>query len=186
MTPLVSIILVNYNGRKYLSECLTSLMNQLYRNFDIILVDNKSSDDSLEFVGDNFPDVKIIKNENNIGFAYACNIGIRASEGSLICLLNQDVIADKEWLSTLVYVIQTSENIAAVGGKEYLWDVYGKTRSVYSTWSKIDPYTACGYIFNKGDEPMSKVDFFDRRSYVGEERSNLQDRTFGSRIFSLF
>jgi GT2 family glycosyltransferase len=135
------------------------LLNQRFRNFEIVLVDNKSSDDSLEFVKQNFPDVKIIKNEMNLGFAHGCNVGIKSSKGSMICLFNQDAIADKEWLSTLMYVIQTSENIAAAAGKMYyLGSVHGAA-NVFCTWSKIDPYTACGYNFTKGDEPMSNVDY---------------------------
>jgi len=156
---LVSIIIVNYNGREYLGECLTSLLNQTYKTFEIILVDNKSSDGSLDFVAKNFPSVRLIRNENNLGFAYGCNMGIRAASGDLICLFNQDAIADKEWLSTLVYVLQSSENLGAVAGKILYWgNRYGENK-VFCTWSKIDPCTAGAYNFFKGDEPMSFVDY---------------------------
>jgi GT2 family glycosyltransferase len=159
-SPLVSIIIVNYNGKKYLNECLRSLFNQTYRNFEIILVDNKSSDDSVKFVQSNFGDsILVIQNDTNAGFAAGCNIGIRASKGNLICLFNQDAIADKEWLSTLVCVIQSAEDIAGVAGKLYYWgDKYGRD-AVFCTWSKVDPYTAGAYNFYKGDEPISKVDY---------------------------
>jgi GT2 family glycosyltransferase len=159
-SPLVSIIIVNYNGKKYLKECLTSLFNQTYKYFEIIVVDNKSSDDSVEFVRSSFGDsILVIQNDTNLGFAAGCNIGIKASKGSLICLFNQDVVADKEWLSILVSVIQSSEDIAAVTGKLYYWgDKYGKD-TVFCTWSKVDPYTAGAYNFYKGDEPISKVDY---------------------------
>jgi GT2 family glycosyltransferase len=159
-SPLVSIIVVNYNGKKYLHECLTSLLNQTYRNFEIILVDNKSSDDSVKFVQSNFGNrILVTQNDTNLGFAAGCNIGIKRSKGSLIALFNQDAIADKEWLSTLVYVVQSAEDIAAAAGKVYYWgDKYGKD-IVFCTWSKVDPYTAGAYNFYKGDEPMSKVDY---------------------------
>jgi GT2 family glycosyltransferase len=159
-SPLVSIIIVNYNGKKYLEECITSLFNQTYKNLEIILVDNKSSDDSVKFVQSKYRDsILVIQNDANVGFAAGCNIGISASKGSLICLFNQDAIADKEWLSTLVSVIQSSEDIAAVAGKlYYLGDKYGKD-AVFCTWAKVDPYTAGAYNFNKGDEPISKVDY---------------------------
>ncbi len=159
-SPLVSIIVVNYNGKKYLNECLTSLLNQTYRNFEIILVDNKSSDDSVKFVQSNFGNrILVTQNDTNLGFAAGCNIGIKISKGSLIALFNQDAIADKEWLSTLVYVVQSAEEIAAAAGKVYYWgDKYGKD-VVFCTWSKVDPYTAGAYNFYKGDEPISKVDY---------------------------
>lgn len=157
--PLVSIIIVNYNGKEYLNECITSLLNQTYQDFEIILVDNKSSDDSLDFVSHNFPDVRLIRNEDNLGFAYGCNVGIHAARGDLICLFNQDAIADKEWLSTLVYVLQSSESVAAVAGKVLYWgNRYGENK-VFCTWAKVDPYTAGAYNFFKGDEPMSYVDY---------------------------
>ena len=156
--PLVSILIINHNGKKYLKDCITSLWNQTYSNFELILIDNKSSDDSVELVQRSFPDVKIISNQDNLGFAYGCNIGIRASKGSLICLFNHDAIADKDWLSTLVIAIQRSENIAAVAGKVYYWgNIHGKD-AIFCTWTKVDPYTACAYNF-KGDEPMSNVDY---------------------------
>ena len=156
---LVSIIIINYNGREYLNECLTSLLNQTYQNFEIILVDNKSSDDSLDFVAQNFPNVRVIQNKANLGFSYGCNVGVRAARGDLICLFNQDAIADKEWLSTLVYVLQSSENLAAVAGKVLYWgNRYGENK-VFCTWSKVDPYTAGAYNFYKGDEPMANVDY---------------------------
>jgi len=115
-SPLVSIIIVNYNGKKYLEECINSLFNQTYENLEIILVDNKSSDDSVSFVRSKFGKILVIENDTNVGFAAGCNTGINASKGSLISLFNQDAIADKEWLSTLVSVIQSDEDIAAVAG----------------------------------------------------------------------
>jgi GT2 family glycosyltransferase len=157
--PLVSIILVNYNGKEFLNECLTSLLNQSYHTFEIILVDNNSSDDSLDLVIKNFPVVHVIRSNTNLGFAAGCNIGVKAANGDMICLFNQDAIADGEWLSTLVAVLQSSENIAAVAGKVLYWgNRYGENR-VFCTWPKIDPYTAGAYNFYKGDEPMSNVDY---------------------------
>ena len=75
--PLTSIIIVNWNAGKYLIDCITSLENQTYKNHEIILVDNASSDSSVELVQKNFPKVHIIKNEENLGFAEGNNIGIK-------------------------------------------------------------------------------------------------------------
>ena len=157
-SPLVSIVIVNWNGERYIDECITSLLNQTYSNFEIILVDNASTDDSVEFVKEKFPMVQIIQNESNLGFAKAVNIGIGKARGGLIALFNQDAIADKEWLTRLVDEINKSNTTAAVAGKVYYWgDKYGKN-AVFCTWSKVDPYTACPYNFN-GDEPRAKVDY---------------------------
>jgi len=158
MTPLVSIIVVNWNAGEYLKNCIKSLIDQTYQNFEIILVDNASTDNSIQYVEKNFPTVQIIKNKENVGFAKGNNIGISISKGDMIALFNPDAIADKEWLSNLVSVLQGSKKIGAAAGKIfYLGDEFGKD-AVFCTWSKIDPYTAVPYNFFD-DEPSSKVDY---------------------------
>ncbi|ODS39742.1 MAG: glycosyl transferase [Candidatus Altiarchaeales archaeon WOR_SM1_79] len=155
---LVSIIIVNWNGLKYLDDCLQSLFNQTYPEIEIILVDNASTDGSVDFVKENFPSVRIFRNSENLGFAEGTNIGIQKSEGDLIALFNQDAIANKNWLANLVEVIESSEDIAAVAGKVYYWgDKYGKN-AVFCTWSKVDPYTAVPYNFT-GNETKNAVDY---------------------------
>ena len=156
--PLVSIIIVTWNGEKYLKECISSLMNQSYKHFEIILVDNASSDGSVEIVIKKFPFVKIVQNSANLGFAKGTNIGIMRAKGNLIALFNQDAVADKDWLANLVNAIEKSENTAAVAGKVFYYgDMYGKN-AVFCTWSKIDPYTGSPSNFT-GDEPLGKVDY---------------------------
>lgn len=156
--PLVSIIIVTWNGTKYLRECISSLINQSYKNFEIILVDNASSDDSVELVTNNFPFVKIIQNSVNLGFAKGTNIGIMKAKGDLLGLFNQDAVADKDWLANLVNAIEKSENTAAVAGKVFYYgDMHGKN-AIFCTWSKIDPYTGSPSNFS-GDEPLGKVDY---------------------------
>lgn len=155
---LVSIIIVNWNAQSYLNGCLESLLSQSFIDYEIILVDNDSSDDSVTFVKENFPKIMIIQNKENVGFAEGNNIGIKNSHGKIILLFNPDAVADKDWLSILVHVIQSSEKIAAVTGKMYyLGDQYGKD-AIFCTWSKIDPLSATPYNFHD-NEPVSKVDY---------------------------
>ena len=162
---LVSIIIVNWNAKVYLKRCIESLLSQTFTDYKIILVDNASSDDSVNFVKDNFPQVKIIKNKKNVGFAEGNNIGIVNSSGKIIVLLNPDTVTDKNWLSILINVIQSSEKIAAVTGKMYyLDDQYGKDL-VFCTWSKIDPFSADPYNFHN-NEPISKVDYLSGAAMV--------------------
>ncbi|MBW6518663.1 MAG: glycosyltransferase family 2 protein [ANME-2 cluster archaeon] len=156
--PLVSIIIVTWNGKKYLRECISSLLDQTYTHFEIIMVDNASTDGSVELVKENFPIVRIIENDDNQGFAGGTNIGINNANGELLALFNQDAVAKKDWLVKLIEEIELNENIAAVAGKVYFYnDTYGKN-AVSSTWSKIDPYTGCAYNFT-GDETANKVDY---------------------------
>ena len=158
MSQKVSIIIVNWNAGKYLNDCLNSLLNQTYKNYEIILVDNASSDDSVDIVENFFPQVHIIRNSTNLGFAAANNIGIKNSTGELIALFNPDAVADKNWLSKLVSIIQDSSKIAGAAGKMfYLGEEYGKN-AVFCTWPKIDQYSAMAYNFHD-HEPTSKVDY---------------------------
>jgi GT2 family glycosyltransferase len=157
-SPYVSIIIVNWNGMEFISQCLNSLLNQTYTNFEIIIVDNDSTDGSADFIEKNFPSVKLIRNKDNVGFAEGNNIGISHSKGDLIALFNPDAVADKYWLEKLVPAIQSSDEIGGVTGKlYYLGDRFGKD-AVFCTWSKVNRFSASTYNFHK-NEPISRVDY---------------------------
>jgi len=100
--PTVSVIIVNWNGKHLLADCLSSLRSQTFRDFEIILVDNGSTDGSIEFVRKNFPEVVLITLLENRGFAGGNNAGILASSGHYIALLNNDTRTDSNWLAALV------------------------------------------------------------------------------------
>lgn len=115
--PKVSVVVVNYNGKKYLGVCLSSLDNQTYPNFEIILVDNASADGSVEYVEEHFPSTRIIENPENYGFAKANNIGIEAAKGEFIATLNNDTRADSQWLSELVKAAENEKNVGMCASK---------------------------------------------------------------------
>jgi len=108
--PLVTVVIPNVNGMKFLPACLSSLQNQTFRKFEIVIVDNGSTDGSVKFMKTNFPNTIIIENENNMGFAEANNQGIRAARGKYIATLNNDTEADKDWLRNLVIAAENSDN----------------------------------------------------------------------------
>ncbi|MFX1310995.1 MAG: glycosyltransferase family 2 protein [Promethearchaeota archaeon] len=116
--PLVSIILSNYNGLIHLKECFDSLNNMNYKNVEIIFIDNNSTDDSVKFVRSNYPNVKIIQNEKDFGFAGANTIAASYASGKYIVLLNIDTFVDKNWLIELVKVIESSDKIGIVTSKQ--------------------------------------------------------------------
>lgn len=101
---LVSIVLVNWNGKKWLNKCLRTLNNQTYKNIEIILVDNASTDSSVEFVRIKFPKAKIIENKKNLGFPKANNMGVKFSKGKYLLLINTDVWIDKDFIEKLVHI----------------------------------------------------------------------------------
>lgn len=96
-----SVIIPNYNGKRFLKVCFDSLADQSFSDFEIILVDNNSVDDSIAFTKNNYPDVEIIKMKHNGGFASAVNSGIKKSTGKLIALLNNDTEVDPDWLKEM-------------------------------------------------------------------------------------
>jgi GT2 family glycosyltransferase len=100
--PLISVIVVNWNRKTLLEECLRSLRAQCFQDFEIIVVDNGSVDGSLALLQDErWGDVRCITNETNLGFCAANNQGIAAARGDLIALLNNDAEADPGWLGAL-------------------------------------------------------------------------------------
>ncbi len=101
MHPKVSIIVLNWNGKKDTQECLNSLSSINYPNFDVILVDNGSSDGSVEFFKNNFPKIKLIANMRNLGFAEGNNVGVKfavKNGANYVFLLNNDTRVDKDVL----------------------------------------------------------------------------------------
>jgi GT2 family glycosyltransferase len=111
MSLSVSVIILNYNGREYIEECLDSVLRQTYRDREVIVVDNGSTDGSLEVIKEKFVGkIKLIENKNNLGFAEGNNIGISSATGTYIALLNNDAVADATWLDELVGAAQRSDS----------------------------------------------------------------------------
>ena len=130
MISLASVIVLNLNGKKFLEICLESLERQTYKNFEVILVDNGSSDDSVDFVKKKYPDVKIIKNKKNLGFAEANNQGFEISKGEYIVVLNNDTRVEKYWLENLVKGAEKDEKIGMVASKILLMNSQKEIDSV--------------------------------------------------------
>jgi len=119
---MISVVVPNYNGRRYLEGCLSSLSDQTFRNFETILVDNGSSDGSAEFTREKFPEVRIVENETNLGFAGGVNSGIRSARGEFILTLNNDTIADRDLLRCLAEAIGSDDGVGMVAPKMLLFD----------------------------------------------------------------
>jgi len=119
--PKVSVIIVNWNGKVYLKDCLTSVLSQTYPNYEVILVDNGSTDGSVSLIKESFPEIRLIRLDRNYGFAKANNIGIEeALEDKLteyVALLNNDAYVDRRWLEELVTCAEKSENVGMVASK---------------------------------------------------------------------
>ena len=115
--PFVSVIIINYNGRKFLDECIKSLHTQSYKDFEIIIVDNASIDDSIEIIESNFPEIRIIRNQLNLGYAGGLNAGIRVARGSYIMTLNNDTKVESRCIEYLVDVMARNKHIGMCATK---------------------------------------------------------------------
>jgi GT2 family glycosyltransferase len=115
--PLISVIIVNFNGMRFLEPCLSSLTTQSFKNFEIILVDNHSSDGSAEYIREYFSSVTLIETGKNLGFAGGTNTGIRASHGDFILTLNTDTITDPHLIENLVRPMESDSRLGMCASK---------------------------------------------------------------------
>lgn len=110
--PLVSVIIVNFNGKTHLEKCLNSLNKVNYEKFEIILVDNNSTDNSVEFVQKNFTSIKIIKLDKNYGFAKPNNVGAKNAKGEFLLFLNNDTVVTPNFIIEMIKVVKQNPEIA--------------------------------------------------------------------------
>jgi GT2 family glycosyltransferase len=102
---LISVIVVNWNGAAHLGRCLARLREQGFRDFEVIVVDNGSSDGSPETLERDHPEVRLLREERNLGFAAACNRGAHAARGEWLAMLNNDAFAEPDWLDELAAAV---------------------------------------------------------------------------------
>jgi len=115
---MVSVIVLNWNGKKFLEKCIYSLINQSYSCYEILLVDNGSTDNSVDFVEKTFPEnvkVKCIPLAFNYGFAEGNNIGCKYATGEYVIILNNDTEVEPNFIEELVRVAQSDQKIGSVG-----------------------------------------------------------------------
>jgi GT2 family glycosyltransferase len=112
--PLVSIIILNWNGKRWLEKCLPTLQKIKYKPLEIIVVNNGSTDDSADFLKKKFSDVKVIEIKKNVGYAGANNIGVKKAKGKYVLLMNNDTTATSTFVESLVSVMENDETIGIV------------------------------------------------------------------------
>ena len=113
-SPLVSIIILNWNGKELIRECIDSVLKSHYSPLEIILADNGSTDGSVEFVRSQFPSVIILENNENWGYAEGNNRGIKITQGKYVVTLNNDVVVDPDWLKKPIEYLENDPRIGSV------------------------------------------------------------------------
>jgi len=122
MAKRASVILVNYNGMLHLDACISSVLKQSYTNFEVIFVDNNSSDGSLEYARSKFPDLIFVVNDKNLGYAGGINAGLAYATGEYIAPLNIDTEVAPNWLGAMVAFLDENPQAGAVTPKILLFD----------------------------------------------------------------
>lgn len=119
---LISIIIPNWNGAVHLPTCLNALRAQTFRDFEVIMVDNASTDDSLDLLARHYPEVQVLRLDQNHGFTGACNAGLRAGRGEFLILLNNDTEAAPDWLAEVIAAFARHPEAGMIASKMLLFD----------------------------------------------------------------
>lgn len=199
-TPLVFIILVNWNGKNVTLECLRSLKGVSYANYRMVVVDNASTDGSAAAIRDAYPDVTVIEMSENLRFAGGTNAGIRnglENGGELFLLLNNDTTVATDFLSTMVTRILTDRTIGMVSPKIYYHDdptrvwfaggaismwtgtmkhlgIRKPDNDLYDTSRKIDYATGCCVLTKR--EVIERVGILDESFHIYSEDADWSER----------
>jgi GT2 family glycosyltransferase len=192
--PLVSIIILNWNGCSHLPDCLDSLAAQTFRDFEVILVDNGSTDASVDLVRDRYPWVRLLPLQKNSGFATGNNHGLDQARGKYIVTLNNDTRAEADWLEVLVGVAEAHPRAGMVGsricsfgnpdlidslGVEICRDGMSRGRYRHRRWSSLSlpaveeillP-SACAALYRRA--MLRKIGFFDDDFFAYAEDTDL-------------
>lgn len=185
MEPLISVIMPAYNGEKYIGESIESILNQTYRNFEFIIIDDKSSDDTLHIIQE-YKDIRIrlYKNSCNKGIAYSTNFGIDNSQGKYIALLDDDDLALKKRLEWQVDFMESHGDIDILGGRSAMIDKDGK----FIRYDK-EPIYNSNYIkanllfYNK---KFANGTTMIRKDFIKKNNLKYQDNCLGMQDFKFF
>jgi GT2 family glycosyltransferase len=130
-SPLVSLVVLNWNGASLLKECIESLKNLDYGNVEIIVVDNASTDGSAGVLAE-LESVRVIRNETNLGYAAGNNIGFRAARGEYLAAINNDVVLDPAWLNDSVALLEKDTSIGIISGRQMNYFERDRIDALYS------------------------------------------------------
>lgn len=150
-----TIVIPNYNGIKYIQACLESLYSGTVTDIEVIVVDNASADGSMELVKERFPQVRLIVNQENKGFSYAVNQGIKAARTPYVILLNNDTHADVSFVHELEKVMDKDKGKKLFSASAKLISLYERDK----TDDAGDYYCALGWAFARGKgKPPERYD----------------------------
>ncbi|MBN1223796.1 MAG: glycosyltransferase family 2 protein [Candidatus Aminicenantes bacterium] len=194
----VSFIIVNWNGEKTIAQCLDSVLAQTYKNREIIFLDNRSSDQSLDIVKENYTLDQLVELDRNYGFAEANNRGLKQATGEYIALINNDTVLEKDWLEKAMAVFRESKSghvgsvatkiihyhkrhlIDSAGVEFYglgaCWDYKNWPQNAAEVNHRKPVFGACASAALYKRSVIEETGFFDSRFFVYFEDTDLSFR----------
>lgn len=167
--PCVYVLILNWNGKELMKDSLSSYLENDYANFEVVMIDNGSTDDSVEYVKRNFPKVIILQNEKNLGYSGGFNVGLdyafNRNNADYVLISNNDVKADQKVISELVKVAETDEKIGFVTGKVYYYD---HPNILQTVGKKEDPIRWNGDHMGNREKDTGQFDEVNERFFVDD------------------
>jgi GT2 family glycosyltransferase len=167
--PKVVVLVLSYNGRHLLQDALSSYLANDYPNFEVALIDNGSKDGTRNYVRSNFPLVRVLRTEKNLGYSGGLNLGLeyafRKTGADYALVTNNDVKADRRAISELVLVAEREESIGFVTGKVFY---YEKPDVLQTVGKKEDPVTWNGEHIGRGERDRGQYDKVSERFFIDD------------------
>ena len=161
INPQISVIILNYNAGDLLIDCISSIQKSNYKNLEIILVDNISKDNSHKKCKEQFPEIKLIENTENLGYCEGNNVGIRIAKGEYVVILNPDTVVHPDWISKLLSAF--IENGDGIYQPKFLATT--DHSMLLSTGNMIQIF-GFGYSRSKGDVDKGKFEKFEKINFA--------------------
>jgi GT2 family glycosyltransferase len=193
---MASVMVLNWNGERYLLDCFESLRPDACEHVELVLVDNGSTDGSVATVEKTFPEVRVIRNGENLGFSRGYNRAVGFARGAFLVLLNNDIVAKPGWLGPLIdtlienpdvglttgkLIFQGTQKVNAAGGLLKLWTGgrelgYGQDESAFDGRRVIEPFYACGALMAIRRQLWDQLGGFDPSFFAYGEDFDLSWR----------
>jgi hypothetical protein len=198
--PLVTIIVLNWNGKELLDECLDSVLGIQYKPIEILVVDNGSTDGSVDHIKAKYQTISLVLNGRNLGYAAGNNAGIRNANGKYIVTLNNDVVVKPEWLNDPIAMLEKEESIGAISCLQLNFEKKDTVNCLFLTPSQALIFSMVGYnkplandisrtnagyvicpnggsaIYRKS--MLDQIGSFDERFFAYHDESDLNMRAF--------
>ena len=166
--PVITVVIPHYNGLKILDDCLQSLYKNTFKDFETLLIDNGSTDGSQDMVARKYPQVEIIQNKKNLGYAGGCNLGLDLARGEYVLLLNNDTVMPENFLQEMLNVFRVNKNAAMAQPK--ILSIQNKENFDYSggAGGELDLFAypfARGRIFDDVEKDEGQYDTTEQKVF---------------------